>query len=195
MKPWSYIWLEFGLFSTIIYIYICMLHFSLPCSVHVHEKSHYNESLYNRTRLCFLRLYCTEVLQPPRVSEDTVTTYEIQIWLLDFIIREKTARYFSAWPCWAEAALRNDIVISSLLIDRQLNTRITAWPKLGIHTNEARDDLAHGYRLHRQSFHCSECVFFSRWDRIPTLSRPVRQLTRKFAVSTDDKLRGLRVYS
>ena len=24
MKPWSYIWLEFGLFSTIIYIYICI---------------------------------------------------------------------------------------------------------------------------------------------------------------------------
>ena len=24
MKPWSYIWLEFGLFSTIIYIYICV---------------------------------------------------------------------------------------------------------------------------------------------------------------------------
>ena len=27
MKPWSYIWLEFGLFSTIIYIYIFVVNF------------------------------------------------------------------------------------------------------------------------------------------------------------------------
>ena len=35
MKPWSYIWLEIGLFSTIIYIYI-YIYIRIPLGVHGH---------------------------------------------------------------------------------------------------------------------------------------------------------------
>ena len=42
-------------------------------------------------------------------------------------------RILCVWPIWAEVTcyLGNDTVISSLSIDRQLNIRITTWPKLG----------------------------------------------------------------
>ena len=74
--------------------------------------------------------------------ECTFTTLEIQIWLPDFILGISSVRIFCAWPIWAEVTsyLGNDTVVSSLIIDRQLNIRITAWQKLGIHANEARKD-------------------------------------------------------
>ena len=36
MKPWSYIWLEFGLFSTIIYIYTTVLLCISTSMIHIH---------------------------------------------------------------------------------------------------------------------------------------------------------------
>ena len=60
-----------------------------------------------------------------------VTTFEIQIWLPDFILGINPLRIFCAWPNWAEVIcyLANDTVVSSLFIDRQLNIRIYAWKK------------------------------------------------------------------
>ena len=75
-------------------------------------------------------------------NEDTFTTFEIQIWLPEFILGIHSVRIFCAWPFCAEIIryLGNDRVVSSLIIDRQLNIRITAWQKLGMRANEARKD-------------------------------------------------------
>ena len=75
-------------------------------------------------------------------GEDTFTTFEIPTWLPDFILGINPFRIFCAWSIWADVTyyLGNNAAISSLSFDRHLSIQISAWLKLGMHTNKAKDD-------------------------------------------------------
>ena len=91
--------------------------------------------------------------------EDTVTTFWIQTWLPDFILGITPFRIFVTWPVKAEVThyLQTKTVISSLSIDRQLNIRNNARPKLGIHAKKCYKRLGLRPQI-TQSFHCRESV-------------------------------------
>ena len=74
--------------------------------------------------------------------EDAFTTFEIKTWLPDFILGINLFRICCDWPIWEEVTccLGNNKVIHFLLIDRQLNIRTTALPKLGTNTKKAVED-------------------------------------------------------
>ena len=93
--------------------------------------------------------------------EDTFTTFEIQTWLPDVILGINPFRIFCAWLVWAEVTyhLGKNKTVSSLSIDRHLNIQITAWLKLGMHTNKAAEDWEKDHKVLRQLFHCSGGVF------------------------------------
>ena len=75
-------------------------------------------------------------------GEDPFTSFEVLIWLPDIILGINPEINFCAWLIWAEVTryLCNNTILSPASIDRLLNIRITAWPKLGIHANKARED-------------------------------------------------------
>ena len=73
-------------------------------TVILYTKSFCIEPLYNGTRL-YLFQYKIFVLQLCYHTvdwEDTFTTFEIQTWLPDFILRINPFRIFCAWSVWAE---------------------------------------------------------------------------------------------
>ena len=86
---------------------------------------------------------------PYEAIEDTFT-FQIQTWLPDFMVEIRPVRIFCASPIWAEiiSFLGNNTIIHSLSIDRQLNTRITALPKLGIHTKLEKIGKNHNVQRH-----------------------------------------------
>ena len=108
--------------------------------------------------------------------EDTFTTFEIQIWLPDFILGMNSIRIFCGWPIWADVTRYpgSDILIFSLSIDRQL-IRITAWSKLGMPANKEKSgnkytgsyftvvkvSLLFKLWIMRQDF---TSIYFDQWD-------------------------------
>ena len=74
------------------------------------------------------RLWNSRDHEAVKVVEDTFTAFEMQTWLPDFIMGINPFGVFCAWPFWAEEIgyLGNNTLISSLSIDRQLYTQITA---------------------------------------------------------------------
>ena len=72
--------------------------------------------------------------------EDTFTTSEIQTQLPNFVNLEPFIIILT-WPVGAEVTcyLRNNMVIAPLSIGSQIKIRLTAWPKLGIHTRKLQN--------------------------------------------------------